>query len=78
MNYRRGLFRVWIILSVIWSVVFFIVALYIRYRIGGDWWRYQWWISSHWTDWLAVILAPWVLTGAALLLRWTVRGFRSN
>ena len=75
MNYRRGLFRTWVVLSAIWSAVILIVALYEHHRIGEPQYR---WLLSFWTDWLVAIFAPWVLTAAALGFRWTIKGFRSN
>ena len=82
MNYRRGLFRAWMVLLVIWSAVILVVALDKQHRLGVGGqdpimaeYRWSWWF---WTDWIEAIFTPWVLTGVGLGLRWTARGFRSN
>jgi len=71
MNWRRGLLRVWIALSAIWSA----------YVVIGDLW-------GHVTDpiWYpppsdlllvpTIAVAPWLLTGAIISIRWIIRGFR--
>jgi hypothetical protein len=96
MNYRLGLFRVWIVFSVIWSAVVLIVALsdhdrrYGFFVIDKAWqagnYEWLWWF---WEEWLVAIFAPWVwviwtagrwmvLSVIGSVVRWTVRGFRSN
>ncbi len=88
-NYRRGLFRGWIILSIIWSAAILIAALYEQnhHLVGlpshSPEWRsyvaaYEEHMATLWTDWLVAIVAPWVLTGVVLGLRCNIKGFRSN
>jgi len=81
LNYQRGLFRVWIVLSVMWSAAVLIDGLWL-FLFYNNWtigffWKDQWDLS-YWSDQIVAMLAPWLLTGAVFLLRWTVRGFRSN
>jgi hypothetical protein len=81
MNLRRGLFRAWITFSAAWSLFFFYIGL----ELAPEW------ASEHgcirfafpcslpfWADRFVVILMPWLLTGAAMLVRWVIRGFGSN
>jgi hypothetical protein len=91
-NYRRGLFRSWLVLSTIWSAVILTLLLrqldYVRPPIClfancSGWENYYQWLywSGPWSDWLAVIFAPWVWVGWVVggwVVRWTVRGFRST
>ncbi len=68
-----GPFRIWIIVSSIWSIAVFQDPV--------------WW--DHWTehsepyprDWLSlllVLLLPWILTTAGFSIWWVVRGFRAK
>jgi hypothetical protein len=82
MNLRRGLFRVWIALSTAWSLYWLLHALLegesttilflSRCSVG---FFYCWLAhSAHSFD----AIFPWLLTGAAILVRWVIRGFGSN
>jgi hypothetical protein len=91
MNYRRGLFRVWIVLSVIWSAAALFGGLYY------PWPPYDWYYWSYWPKdvefyFLAAAFAPWVWVVWTVvrwiwtvvrwtvlsLVRWTAKGFGSN
>jgi hypothetical protein len=77
-NIKRGLFRAWIALSTAWSLYYFLDALLksgqilFRCSVGVFycWLAY----STHSFD----AIFPWLLTGAAILVRWVIRGFGSN
>jgi len=70
-NLSRGLFRVWIMLSVAWSAWFLYQGLGSFKNQYGQHWELS-------KDDLIVILIPWLLIGAAIGLRWAIRGFRSD
>jgi hypothetical protein len=78
MNLRRGLFRVWIVLSAVWSVGMFVTAYNAETNLAARTSFYHRWTWWFWSDWLLAILGPWMLTIAVFAVVWTVRGFRSR
>lgn len=84
MNYRRGLFRFWIIVSASWSIGYVLLLYYYAslcngYADYGDHRCYTVY-SAFFHDvrlWIIPSL-PWLLTAAGIGVRWVVRGFRPN
>jgi hypothetical protein len=75
----RGLFRAWIALSAAWSAFWFFHALlggngYILVRCSVHLFFCWLALSTHSFD----AIFPWLLTAAALLIRWVIRGFGSK
>jgi hypothetical protein len=67
MNVRRGLFRIWIILSFL-STLMSLILIMIFAPINDE----EFWIVA------AMLVAPWMLTAAGLAARWAYAGFRAN
>jgi hypothetical protein len=80
MNFRRGLFRIWILLSFAWSIGYFWLlhhhatdcSGYIG--LGKD---HCFRLSSDNRLWI-VTPFPWLITAAVFGMRWAFRGFRAN
>lgn len=77
MNWRRGLFRVWIAFCVVWTIgllAFWVVWINQFPQYFPD--------NSTFTDILVqfspALLFPWVITGIVLGVRWIRRGFGSS
>jgi hypothetical protein len=68
---RRGLFRMWILLCVGWSVGYFEYFLTHAYFT-------QYGVFFNWPRFLHSTLTPWLATAAVFGLRWAINGFRSN
>jgi hypothetical protein len=79
MNWPRGAWRVWIILSVMWDA-FVIFAYWWDFVMTPGWVPFP----NGWRDaalgallvFLPLILVPWLLTAVVLGIRWVVAGFR--
>lgn len=69
---RRGLFRIWLLLSAAWSVGFLGDLL-----ITSPYWPHVPWIVV-WPRLLVGAPIPWLLTGTIFGLRWAIRGFSRN
>ena len=70
-NWRRGVYRLWIGLSVVWSA--FVIFSDIWECLNDPNWQ------PPMSDWIAVPAiagAPWVLIGIIIGTGWIVRGFR--
>lgn len=73
MNWRRGIWRIWIVASAVWSIAVFQDPVWF-----GHWWEHG---DPHPRDWLSlllVVLFPWILTAVVLTGRWVVMGFRAE
>lgn len=73
MNWRRGLLRLWLVLSTLWSAL--VVVADVWERIANPRWH------PPASDLLVVVVlaaAPWLLTSAVLAIRWVARGFSSS
>jgi hypothetical protein len=71
MNGRRGLYRVWIVFSVVWSI-------FGAYSFAWDHFVYQHAIVIHPGIIVAAlpwIFAPWIWTAAVVGFRWVRQGF---
>ena len=71
---RRGLFRVWIVLSTAWFVGFMIFEVWDSSKF--HYMPYQWRVHE-WIDIVLTAIFPWLLTIAVIALRWIIAGFRS-
>jgi hypothetical protein len=67
MNVRRGLFRIWIILSVL-STLMSLILIVIFAPMNDE----EFWFLA------AMLVAPWMLTAAGLAGGWAYAGFRAN
>jgi hypothetical protein len=77
MNWRRGLFCAWIVISVVWSIWAFKTALDAQDALMISLKEFRWtWFF--WEDYIGLIIAPWAAMAAVLATRWAFRGFRSN
>jgi hypothetical protein len=69
MNWRRGMLRLWLVLSVMWSVGFSIAIM----------WAGLNWGAPHRDEWVGIALVgccPWIITVLGFAIRWTASGFR--
>jgi hypothetical protein len=73
-NLRRGTFRVWITLSVAWSLFDFYYAL----DHASLAYFYKFGLRAIGPTVSLEILLPWLLTAFAILIRWVIRGFRTD
>jgi hypothetical protein len=81
MRWRRGLFRVWICLSIFWTAVLLMMMFVEHSRIemdsemrGSHFGWPEWWLM----DKLRFVSWPWILTAIGFGLRWIIRGFRAS
>jgi hypothetical protein len=82
MRWRRGLFRVWICLSVVWTATGLILLIDQQRRITIGLEAHDlapfgwpaWWLKEE----LPLVFAPWILTAIGFGLRWIIRGFRAS
>ena len=72
MNWRRGLVRIWVCLSVIWSLIFGWMAFY-SHMVSPP----EAFARADLPFELPVILLPWLLSAAVLGILWIIHGFRS-
>jgi hypothetical protein len=73
MSWRRGLFRAWLLLSVLWTAGYIYSCILTAPRL--------FWTAHPDMFWSRLLIAaplPWLLTVAVFGLRWTIRGFRPN
>jgi hypothetical protein len=77
-NVRRGLFRVWILASVLWTVI--ILAYWGTYYVFDLAYYYFGYLFPFpfLADEFKLMLVPWALTAAGFLIRWAYKGFRAN
>jgi len=68
MNWRRGLFRLWLMAAALWS-------LFVIYLIGSDLAGRNF-VARTWAEGAFFLAIPWVLTAFGFGVRWVVAGFR--
>jgi|SRR6516164_1593440 hypothetical protein len=77
MNFRRGLFRIWIIVSIVWTAGFLKMTLESHDRLVTQYpdlgWPF-WFLERP----VLEMSFPWLLTALALAVRWATKGFRPN
>jgi len=80
MQWHRGLFRIWIVLSIIWTASLLLEMIsehenterFFQTRGLHFGWPIDWLMQK-----LLVVLLPWILTAIVFGIRWIVRGFRA-
>ena len=71
MNWRRGLFRAWLLLSALWTAGYAYSCILEGTSVAARSIE-----TPFWDTLLIGASPPWLLTAAVLGLRWTIRGFR--
>ena len=75
MNYRRGLFRVWIGLTLFWwAWCFYETQLGCHMFNAGPWCDYR----PGWSMVITALLVPALVLLLGWFLLWVIKGFRSN
>ena len=72
MRIGRGLLRIWLVVSALWSVAFAIFIAWFILKMPDAWPH-----PYEWIEILLVTLVPWIATLSVLAIRWIVLGFRS-
>ena len=74
MNWRRGIFRAWIVLSIAWTAFVLIVAIgNMGPTAPSDGWALEYWKQP-----LFAMALPWIVSAAIFGALWISRGFKPN